>query len=269
MYDLKQADVSRAIDILRNGAISAADFSKRMWPDRKAADGGERSRGSHTLAGSAFLHRIGALGYVEKVGDLWVTRSAFSGSPAVLSPSHSPSHFQSFSPSYSPSDRAGSFPGSLPGEPAVSSPGATPGQSAERTRLIRLVELAVEPVESITCDSALGDLRIRSIAVDAALVEACAIVVLSGHQANVYPPCGAPQMIVGLSPAEAARALFLRWQQSGQPPELPRVGAWIRIPDGIVASSGFWRPAGAPAGWVDPEDVRARVQRQRAAAGLA
>ena len=121
----------------------------------------------------------------------------------------------------------------------------------------------------MTHDAAFGDIRIRSVALDAALVEACAIVVLSGRSANVYPPCGAPQMFVGLSPAEGARALFLRWSQSGQPPEPSRSGAWIVIPDGAVACPGFWRPADAPANWIDPEDVRARIMRQRAAAGLA
>jgi hypothetical protein len=124
-------------------------------------------------------------------------------------------------------------------------------------------------VGSVTHDAAIGDIRIRSIALDGALVEACALIVLSGKSANVYPPCGALHMLVGLSPAEAARALFLSWSQSGQSPELARPGAWIRVPDGAVACPGFWRPAGAPSGWVDPEDVRARVQRQRSAAGLA
>jgi hypothetical protein len=76
-------------------------------------------------------------------------------------------------------------------------------------------------------------------------------------------------MLVGLSPAESARALYLRWSQSGQPPDLARSAAWIRIPEGLVASSCFWRPAGGPRSWVDPEDVRVRVQRQRANAGLA
>ena len=118
-------------------------------------------------------------------------------------------------------------------------------------------------------EQAFGDIRIRSIALDGALVEACAIVVLLGNGANIYPPCGAPHMLVGLSSAEAARALFLRWSQSGQPPELARPAAWIVTPDGIVATPGCWRPAGAPVGWIDQEDVRARVQRQRVAVGLA
>jgi hypothetical protein len=124
-------------------------------------------------------------------------------------------------------------------------------------------------VATVTHDAAFGDLAIRGAVLDGVLVEACALVVLLGRSANVYPPCGAPYMLVDLSPAEGARALFLRWAQSGQPPEPARPGAWIRVPDGFIATSGFWRPAGAPAGWVDPEDVRVRVGRQRAAAGLA
>jgi hypothetical protein len=135
--------------------------------------------------------------------------------------------------------------------------------------LIHLVELATEPVPTVTHDAAFGNLAVRSIAFDDVLAEACGLVVLSGRNANVYPPCSAPCMLVALSPAEAARALFLKWHQSGQPPELPRRSAWIVAPDGFVASSFSWRPADAPAGWVDPEDVRARIQRQRVNAGLA
>jgi hypothetical protein len=76
-------------------------------------------------------------------------------------------------------------------------------------------------------------------------------------------------MLVGLQPAEGARALYLRWSQSGQPPDLARSGAWITVEDGVLATPGYWRPAGASRGWMDPEDVRMRIQRQRAAAGLA
>lgn len=136
-------------------------------------------------------------------------------------------------------------------------------------RLIQLVELAIDPLASVTHDVAYGNLAVRSIALDDVLMEACAFVVLLGRSANVYPPCGASRMIVGLSPAEGARALHVRWVQSGQPPELARSGAWITAPDGIIACPGYWRPAGASASWVDPEDVRVRVQRQRASAGLA
>ncbi len=109
----------------------------------------------------------------------------------------------------------------------------------------------------------------RGAALDAAIYEACAFVVLLGRSANVYPPCGAPHMIVGLTPIESARALYLRWSQSGQPPDLARPSTWITAPDGIVASSTYWRPAGAPVGWIDPEDILVRIARQRAAAKLA
>ena len=136
-------------------------------------------------------------------------------------------------------------------------------------RLQRLVQQATDPVSTVTHDAAFGNIAIRTAALDGVLVEACAYGVLFGRSANVYLPCGAPQMLVGLQPAEAARALYLRWQQSGQPPELSRPGAWIVVPDGIVATPGFWRPRGAPASYVDPEDVRARVVRQRTAAGIA
>ncbi|HEY6357584.1 MAG TPA: hypothetical protein VIX35_05045 [Vicinamibacterales bacterium] len=124
-------------------------------------------------------------------------------------------------------------------------------------------------MESVTSDRALGNIAIRAVPLDDVLVEACAIVVLSGRNANVYPPCGAPQMLVGLQPTEGARALYLRWTQSGQPPDLPRLSAWITTEDGIVAMPGSWRPMGASTSYVDPEDVRLRIMRQRAAAGLA
>jgi hypothetical protein len=257
MYEVKQAHVARAVDILRGGPLTAAAFAAKMWPDRRNVDGGERSRSQLSHAGHAFLRRLGALGYVDKLGELWLIHQ-LSGNGSVDPsanglPNAAPNELANGSPNHSPLHRSDESQGS----------------QADRLRLHRLVQQAGEPVTSVTHDAVFGDLRIRSIAVDAALVEACAIVVLSGHQANVYPPCSAPSMLVGLSPAEAARVLLLRWNQSGQAPELPRAGAWIRVPDGIIACPGFWRPAGAPASWVDPEDVRARVQRLRALAGLA
>jgi hypothetical protein len=268
MYDLKQSDVSRAIDILRHGPLSAADFSMRMWPDRTNHEGKPRSHGSHSLAGNAFLYRLGSLGYVEKVGDLWMVRRISAGSPG--SPVSQPaSTLPGYSPGYPPGYPAWIPAASPPSYSQVDPAAVSSVESAERTRLVRLVELAVDPVATVTHDAAFGDIKVRSIHLDGAIVEACAIVVLLGRSTNVYPPCSAPQMLVGLAPAEAARALFLRWSQSGHPPELPREGAWIRVPDGIVASSSYWRPAGAPESWVDPEDVRVRVQRQRVAAGLA
>src|SRR5271167_2485918 len=115
MYDLKPAEVSRAIDVLRNVALSAADFSMKMWPDRMGSDGQPRSRGSHSLAGNALLHRLGALGYVERIGDLWTVRRISAGSPgspagslAGLSPGHPPG--------YSPGPSAGLSPGYPPGD---------------------------------------------------------------------------------------------------------------------------------------------------------
>jgi hypothetical protein len=102
----------------------------------------------------------------------------------------------------------------------------------------------------VTHDAALGNLSLRDEAVGPALIEACAIVVLLGRNANVYPPCGTPRMIVSLTPIESARAIHLRWRQSGQSPELARPGAWITIPDGVVATPGYWRPP-RRARWVD------------------
>jgi hypothetical protein len=257
MYEVKQAAVQRAIDILRGGALTAAGFAMKMWPDRDR----EGSQGRQAQAGHAFLRRLGALGYVDHVGDLWTIRSLSANGSANPSGTGSSDlsavGLANGSASHLLFQQGGALPERLATEPV------------EQQRLVRLVGQATEPVGTVSHDAAFGNLAVRAVAVDVAIVEACAFVVLLGRNTNVYPPCGAPGMIVGLSPAEGARVLFLRWQQSGAPPDPPRPGAWIRVPDGIVACPGFWRPAGAPAGWVDPEDVRVRIGRQRAAAGLA
>lgn len=264
MYEVKQAHLARAVDILRAGPMTAAQFAVRMWPDRVV----NRTPGQHSKMGNAFLYRIGQLNYVEKVSDLWMIRRYNGGTDGWNGDANG-----SGSSVGSPTGLPFGLSTGSPVEPTMGSAnGSVNGQAtelAERTRLLRLVGQATEPVPTVTHDAALGDIRIRSIALDGVLVEACALVVLSGRSSNVYPPCAAPRMIVGLSPAESARGLFLRWSQSGKPPELARESAWITAPDGIVATSGSWRPAGASMGWVDPEDIRARIQRQRVAAGLA
>ena len=265
MYEVKQAHLARAVDILRAGPLTAAQFASRMWPDRKNEDGSERSRSQQSHAGHAFLRRIGALGYVDRVGELWMIRQ-FSGSRPA---DHSANGFADPTASGLPNGLPNGLSNHLSSHLPAHRPDEPRNSQADLQRLHRLVQQATEPVPTVTHDAAFGNLAVRSIALDAALAEACALVVLSGRNANVYPPCGAPLMVVGLSPAEAARAIFLRWHQSGQPPDLARPGAWITVPDGIVAMPGSWRPSGAPAGWVDPEDVRVRVGRLRATAGLA
>lgn len=267
MYDVKAAEVSRAIDVLRGGAITAAEFSMRMWPDRE-----RETRGKHSLAGHAFLQRLGALGYVDRVGDLWVIRS-FSPGPAgstagaAAGPALGP--LGSALPGYAQALPLGDPPVSRGASPWGPSPAPPSTRAGEGERLVRLVSPATDPVASVTHDAALGNLAVRGFELDPAITEACAACVLSGRSENVYPPCGAPRMMVGLQPGEAARALYLRWQQSGRAPEPPREGAWIRVGDGIVATPGFWRPSGAGAGWVEPEDVRVRVARLRRVEGLA
>ena len=269
MYEVKQAALARAIEILRGGPMTAAAFAVKMWPDRIA----DRTPGQHSKMGHSFLRRLGELNYVSRIGDLW-TVSVFDGRTAGG---------QAMNSGMDGYPVADGYPvGSLPnghtlanGYPTQYFTGQASGlvneqaaEQAERLRLARLVHQASDPAPTVTHDAAFGNIAIRSIALDGALAEACALVVLLGRNANVYLPCGA-QMLVGLSPVESARALFLRWAQSGQPPDLARPSAWITVPDGIIASSGFWRPAGASASWVDPEDVRVRIQRQRRVAGLA
>ena len=265
VLDIPAPTVARAIGILRSGAMRADGFARLMWPERSA----DRTPGEQSRSGHALLLQLARVGYAQQVGDVWTLRAVGTadglGDSAVRTAVGSavgPAVGLSVGLAVGPPD-------GLPVAPPLGLPFAGPDPLVERQRLHRLVALAVDPVESVTSDCALGDIAVRGVAFDAALVEACALTVLRGRRANVYLPCGAPQMIVGLSPAEGARALYLGWSQSGQPPELPREGAWIRVPDGIVASSSYWRPAGAPESWVDPEDVRVRVHRQRAAAGLA
>jgi hypothetical protein len=263
MYEVKQAAVARAIDVLRAGPMTAAAFAVKMWPDRVVG----RTPGQHSKMGHGFLRRLGELNYVERVGDLWMLRRFGSGT-ADESAVHDGTNGHLIGGAMANGQPMGPPVGLSVERPNGQANGQAVEQ-AERLRLARLVQQASDPVGTVTHDAAFGDIMIRGAALDSAIVEACAIVVLLGRSANVYPPCGAARMIVGLSPAESARALYLRWIQSGQPPELSRASAWIAVEDGIVATPGFWRPSGASAGWVDPEDVRARVGRQRAAAGLA
>ncbi|MGO9835100.1 MAG: hypothetical protein ACLP1X_12875, partial [Polyangiaceae bacterium] len=68
MYEVKQAQVARAVDVLRAGPLTAAQFAARMWPDR------ERDSGRQAQAGHALLHRLGELGYVERIGEFWAIR---------------------------------------------------------------------------------------------------------------------------------------------------------------------------------------------------
>jgi hypothetical protein len=264
MYEVKQAQIARAIDILRAGPLTAAQFAARMWPDRAAG----KAPGKQSMMGHGLLRRLGELNYIEKIGSLWMIRRLDGATSATLGATNG--HANGYplaleSPAASP---VGLLTGPANGQLTQQVNGQTKEQ-ADRLRLAWLVQQATEPVGTVTHDVAFGNLAVRGMAVDAVLAEACAIVVLAGRSANVYLPCGAPYMLVGLSPAEGARALFLRWQQSSQPPELPRSGAWITIEDGIVATPGYWRPLGASPGWVEPEDVRVRVARQRRAAGLA
>lgn len=162
----------------------------------------------------------------------------------------------------------------LPVSPPVELPDGEPDPQAERLRLQRLVALATEPVSTVTHDAVFGDIEIRGHALDDLLEEACAWVVLRGRSANIYPPGENAEMLVGLTPIEAARALYIRWMQSGIPPELFDEGSWIVADDGLIAGPWAWMPPE-----YDDFDVwlcdmhmyggPEQIQRQRAAAGLA
>jgi hypothetical protein len=126
-------------------------------------------------------------------------------------------------------------------------------------------------VASVEHDAALGDVTIRGVPLDDALLQACAWVVLRGRSANVCPVGETNEMLVGLAPIEAARALFVRWQQSGVPPELLNDEAWLFADDGLIASPDCWRPENVDADiWLcEMEPIDQQIRRQRAAAGLA
>ena len=155
----------------------------------------------------------------------------------------------------------------LPTQPTTGSLGASPDEQTERLRLGQLVGMADSDVAGVTHDGVFGDVRIRGRFVDDCLTEACAFAVLRGRPLNVYPLTGS--MLVALTPIEGGRALYIRWRQSGLPPEPPFRGGtgWLLLNDGIAAAPGFWRPVGADRRWIE-EPCLERIQRQRAEAGL-
>ena len=255
MFELSQSQLIKAVDILRSGPMKADVFASRMWPDRL-----EKYRpGDAGRAGHLVLRRMGALGLVEKIGDLWVTRGFSQSVPVPTRVATQVALGEPF--------------GETPREP-LGVPPREPLQvgheevHAERQRLGHLVALADAPAAGVTHDVVFGNIRVRGVPLDDCLVEACAFAVLRGRSLNVYPLLGA--MIVGLTPVEGARALYLRWRQSGVPPEPPYRGGtrWFTLDDGIVASPGSWKPEGADRQWRAPESFIDRVARQRAAAGL-
>ena len=253
MFEMTQAQIARAIDVLRHGPLTAAQFATKMWPDR------ERSTGSSSRAGHLILRKLGAFGYVERIGDLWTTRE--------FSKSHSNGlHVgPEVVPQVAPQAALGV---GLSITPPAGPSAEQQEEQANRLRLQQLVALADAPAAGVTHDVVFGNIRVRGVPLDDCLVEACAFAVLRGRSLNVYPLLGA--MIVGLTPVEGARALYLRWRQSGVPPEPPYRGGtrWFILDDGIVASPGSWKPEGADRQWRAPESFIDRVARQRAAAGL-
>ena len=244
----------RVNGLLQYGPMTAGVFATKMWPDRGYTNG-RASQAGHLL-----LRTLGERGYVDHVGELWTIRRFSSSSPEP-SQLPSPDRLQVPSPDHLSAPLREHFQDRLPDAPSE--------EQADGRRLRQLVGLSDEPVAGVTHDVALGDLRIRGIRADDCLAEACTFAVLRGKSLNVYLPVGA--MLTSLSPAEAARTLYLRWRQSGQPPELPHLGgaAWLLLDDGVVAARGAWKPVGAGRDWAALEEpIVDRIQRQRAAAGL-
>ena len=160
------------------------------------------------------------------------------------------------------------LPERLPNEP----PRTEAERRADLDRLQRLVALATEPVPTVTHDAVLGDIEIRGWPLYELLEQACASTVLIGHSQNVYPPGENAEMFVGLTPIEAARALHVRWQQSGRPPELLDEYAWLFADDGLIASPLSWMPPEYDDfdTWLcDNVGGPEQIHRMRQAAGLA
>lgn len=258
MYEIAQSQIARAVDVLKNGPMPARTFAEKMWPGR------HESAGSAKIAGNTVLHRLGKLGYVEKAGDMWFLRGFSNSASNMLG-----TEFGGGSGGVLGTQLPAVSPAQLPTGTLATTPGGSPNELLEQSRLQQLVQLADAPVPSVTHDAVLGNIRIRGLFVDDCISEACAFAVLRGRSLNAYLPDG--PMLVGLTPVEGARALHLRWKQSGMPPEPPHRGgsAWITAVDGVIALPGCWKPLGAGPQWESLEEpILARLQRQRAAAGL-
>jgi hypothetical protein len=244
--------------------MPARTFAEKMWPGRH----GEPGRAK--IAGNTVLHRLGKLGYVEKAGDLWFLRGFSNPSSGGLGTELGAGLGSGLGTQF-PAGLPAGFPTQLPTVSTAALPAgsttASPDDQAERLRLGQLVALADNPVAGVTHDVALGNVRIRGRFIDDCLAEACAFAVLRGRSINTYPPVD--QMVVGLTPAEGARALYLKWRQSGLPPEPPFRGGvlWINVEDGIASAPNCWQPEGADRYWTE-EPTLQRIARQRAEAGL-
>lgn len=262
MYEVKQAEVARALDILRAGPLTAARFALKMWPERCAGD----KPGTQSQRGHGLLRRLAEVGYVERVGDLWMIRRISAAFPVDTAD-------RTADPT-----AVGLLDGLGVGLPVGQADGLPVGppleeadRERERQRLHRLVQLATEPVPTVTHDAALGDIAIRGFWMNEALAQACAYVVLLGRSHNVYLQVY-EDMLVALTPIEAARALHIRWMQSGRPPELLNDRAWLFGDDGLIGDPQCWIPIGYDVEeWLvtQMEDVPAQLRRQREAAGLA
>lgn len=225
--------------------------------------------------GHALLNPLLQVGYVQKVGDLWTLRSVGTAVGTGEFPSATAVGTAVGLPVPPPLG----LPEGLPVVPAHGPPWSPmdeirpagfdvwePDPSARLRRLRMLVALATEPHASVTHDATLGDIAVRGWELDEWMTQACALAVLRGKSMNAYPHYG-DEMIVALTPIEAARALFLQWRR-GKPPELPNEEVWIFLDDGVATL-----PA-CPDGIIDEDDecnvpLPRRIHRQRRAAGLA
>lgn len=199
------ANLRRALGLLAHPR-SAVSFADEYWPH-----GRTRPQGKRVQAGCALLRQLVQHGYVTKqdhgggAHDLYVVAS---NSPR-FSEDVSQNVFEEV-----PKDG-----------------------SEDEQRLQRLVALARKPVEGVEHDAALGDLRVHGHPVGPHLANVLAVVVLDGSTANLYPPDPDDDMICGVTPSQAAHALFVRWQQSGVPPKQPDPVGLVFLDDGIAASN--------------------------------
>ena len=256
MYEISQSQVSRAVDVLKNGPMPAETFAGKMWPGRHAKFGRAK------IAGNTVLHRLGKLGYVEKAGNLWFLRG-FSNSGSSGLGTELGSGLGGEIRTQLPAELPARLITALPAQPIAGSSSVSLEDQTERLRLQQLVGLADAAVVGVTHDAVYGNVRVRGHFIDDCLAEACAFAVLRGRSLNVYPPLG--NALVGSVPLKGGEFYMFVGARAArfQPPQSGL--------DSCLMTASQARPAagGLRANLQWPEEpFLERIARQRAEAGL-
>ena len=255
MYEISQSQVSRAVDVLKNGPMPAEHLRREdvAWSTRQIWQSEDRREHRFASSGQAGLRRKSR----QFVVSSWFFKLGFERARRVRSGLGGEIRTQL--PAELPARLITALPANLswvlewvPRRRNGTAETPTAGGAGRSV------------VVGVTHDAVYGNVRVRGHFIDDCLAEACAFAVLRGRSLNVYPPLG--NALVGLSPIEGGRVLHVRWRQSGAVPALPSRG-WILLDDGIASAPGSWRPAGANLQWPE-EPFLERIARQRAEAGL-